>query len=329
MPDRVMKKKYSVFLGNVGSCCDRFCRAYERDFTFEELFERVASIEGIDAVDLVADRGLFEHEDEIISLLEKTGLSVPAVTVELFGDQKWKDGTFSSADPEIRKDAVAWAKRAIDFAVRVKAPILGIWPGQDGYDYLFSADYLSDRKHFIQGVREVCRYNGDITVGLEYKPKEPRTHNYVSNAGISILMAQETKEPNIGVILDYGHALYAYENPAETVALLHNYGDLLCHIHINDNYRYWDDDMIVGTVHTLEYLEFLYWLDRTGYQGYLTIDQFPYREDGHDAVTESVLWLDALREAVYRADKQEIGRIISRKDGVAASALMRKILFGK
>ncbi len=324
-----MKNKYSVFLGNVGSCCDRFCKAYGRDYSFEELFDRVASIDGIDAVDLVADKDLFEREDEIIGLVEETGLSVPAVTVELFGDPKWKNGTFSSADSEIRKDAVAWAKRAADFAVKVKSPILGIWPGQDGYDYLFSADYLSDRRRFIQGVKEVCRHNSDITVGLEYKPKEPRTHNYVSNAGISILMAQEVDEPNVGVILDYGHALYAGENPAETVALLFNYGNLLRHIHINDNYRYWDDDLIVGTVHSLEYLEFFYWLDRTGYQGYLTIDQFPYREDGHEAVAESARWLDALRGAVDRADKQEIGRIIAQKDGVAASSLMRKILFGK
>jgi xylose isomerase len=324
-----LKQDYSVFLGNVGSCCDRFCRAYGRDFSVAELFERVASIEGIGAVDLVADRSLYEHEEEIAALVEKTGLVVPAVTVELFGDPRWKDGTFSSADPGVRKEAVAWAKRAVDFAARVKSPIVGIWPGQDGYDYLFSADYLSDRHNFIEGVREVCRYNGAVTIGLEYKLKEPRTHNYVSNAGISILMAREIGEPNVGVILDYGHALYANENPAETVALLFNYGDLLRHIHINDNYRYWDDDLIVGTVHTLEYLEFFYWLDRTGYQGYLTIDQFPYREDGRDAVAESARWLDALRGAVSRADKDEIGRVIARKDGVAASSLMRKILFGK
>jgi sugar phosphate isomerase/epimerase len=324
-----VKQDYSVFLGNVGSCCDRFCRAYGRDFSIAELFERVASIEGIDAVDLVADQSLFEHEDEIVRLIEKTGLFVPAVTVELFADPRWKNGTFSSADPKVRKEAVAWGKRAVDFAVRVKSPIVGIWPGQDGYDYLFSADYLSDRQHFVDGVKEVCRHNSAVTVGLEYKPKEPRTHNYVSNAGISILMAQEVGEANAGVILDYGHALYAGENPAETVALLYNYGNLLCHIHINDNYRYWDDDLIVGTVHTLEYLEFFYWLDRTGYQGYLTIDQFPYREDGRDAVAESARWLDALSGAITRADKDEIGRIIARKDGVAASSLMRKILFGK
>lgn len=60
----------------------------------------------------------------------------------------------------------------------------------------------------------------------------------------------------------------AYENPAETVALLKRYGDKLFHVHMNDNYRYWDDDMIVGSVHTIETLEFFYWLQRTGYDGW-------------------------------------------------------------
>ena len=50
-------------------------------------------------------------------------------------------------------------------------------------------------------------------------------------------------------------------------------------MHFNDNYRLWDDDMIVGSVHTIEYLELLYWLDRIGYDGYLSMDQYPYREE--------------------------------------------------
>ncbi len=324
-----MKRKYSVFLGNVGSCNDRFCRAYGRDYSITELFDRVASIDLVTAVDLVADRTLYESEAEVLSSLEKTGLTVASVTVELFSDPKWQRGSFSSNDSQVRKDAVAWSKKAVDFAAKVHAPVVGIWPGQDGYDYLFTADYLADREHFAEGVREVCLHNKEIKIGLEYKPKEPRNRNYVSTVGVSILMAQEINEPNVGVILDYGHALYAYENPAESVALLHKYGDLLTHIHINDNYRYWDDDMIVGTVHTLEYLEFFYWLRRTNYSGWIAIDQFPYREDGRDAVGESARWLDALQGALDRADHDKIGRIVGAHDGVAASRLMREILFGK
>ena len=34
------KRKYSVFIDNVGSCNDRYCGAYGRQYTIEEKFER-------------------------------------------------------------------------------------------------------------------------------------------------------------------------------------------------------------------------------------------------------------------------------------------------
>ncbi|MDD3155816.1 MAG: hypothetical protein PHS41_13235, partial [Victivallaceae bacterium] len=97
----------------------------------------------------------------------------------------------------------------------------------------------------------------------------------------------------------------------------------------NDNYRMWDDDMIVGSIHTLEYLEFFYWLRRTDYSGWMTIDQFPYREDGKAAVEESAKWLDFLESLLDGADMDEIASVIKHKDAVAASRLMRKLLGGK
>ena len=108
---------------------------------------------------------------------------------------------------------------------------------------------------------------------------------------------------------------------------LQNRLNRLFHVHINDNYRLWDDDMIVGSVHTLEYLEFLYWLRRTGYEGWMTIDQYPYREDGRDAVAESAAWLHALEQRVECMDPESIRAVLQKKDAIAASRLMRGILF--
>ena len=87
--------------------------------------------------------------------------------------------------------------------------------------------------------------------------------------------------------------------------------------------------MIVGSVHTLEYLEFIYWLRKTGYCGYMTLDQFPFREDGREAVNESALWLDCLESVIDNADMNEINDIVSKKDAIAASRLMRKLIFSK
>jgi xylose isomerase len=71
-------------------------------------------------------------------------------------------------------------------------------------------------------------------------------------------------------------------------------GKKLFHLHFNDNYRYWDDDMIVGSVHLVEYVELLYWLKKIGYNGWYSMDQYPYREDGKHAIEESVKFIQAI-----------------------------------
>jgi xylose isomerase len=323
-----MTRKYSVFLGNVGSCFDRYCPAYAEPYTITQLFDRVASIELLQGIDLVATPSLLDSIDEVKDGIGRTGLQVVSIAADHFTQAKWRQGSFSSADPEIRKQAIEETKATMDLAAQLGCYLITIWPGQDGYDYLFQADYIAERIWLAEGVKEACRHRDDVTVTLEYKVKEPRTHSYVNVVGTTILMVQEIQEPNCGVVLDYGHALLGYENPAESVALLYKYGNLLKHVHINDNYRYWDDDMIVGSIHTLEYLEFLYWLSRTGYKGWFTFDQFPYREDGRDAVAESAAWLDALQTIMERADMAKIAETLKKKNAVAASRLMRELLIG-
>jgi xylose isomerase len=323
-----MKLKLSVFLGNAGSCSDRFCSAYGRPYSITELFDRVASVNGITGIDLVGTPDFFENLDEVKAGIKSTGLKVVTIVPDLFTQAKFKQGSYSSTEPAVRSDAIAHTKRVIDIAVELGCDMVAPWPGQDGYDYLFQADYIKERTLFADAIKELCAHNKNIRIGLEYKPKEPRNRCYASTAAITLLMAQETGAANCGVVLDYGHALYAYENPAEVVALLYKYGDRLLHIHINDNYRYWDDDMITGSVHTLEYLEFFYWLSRTNYSGWITIDQFPYREDGRDAVAESAAWLIKFHEIVENADSAEIEVVLKKKDAVLSSKLMRRLLFG-
>ena len=75
-------------------------------------------------------------------------------------------------------------------------------------------------------------------------------------------------------------------------------------------------------------VQFFYWLKRTGYEGYLVIDQFPYREDGRDAVAESAEWMDKLLSVADKMDEAEVEEVLAKRDGVAASRYMRKLLFG-
>ncbi len=323
-----MNRKYSVFIFNVASCNDRYCSAYGREFSMEEMFDRVKSIEKLTAVDLVMNDLFKNNKERVIENLKRTGLKAASVAVDTFANPLFQQGSLSSIDPVIRQQAIDDTKAAIDFAEKVGCNIVTLWPGQDGYDYIFQSDYIRERQLFQDALSELCDYNKNITLTLEYKIKEPRTHSYISTVGATLLMINTIGKENLGVALDYGHAALGYESPAEAVAMCKMYGDRLKHIHINDNYRLWDDDMIVGSVHSLEYLEFIYWLRKTGYEGYMTLDQFPFREDGRDAVYESAEWLDAFESIIDKADMAEIEKVLSKKDAIAASKLMRKLLLG-
>lgn len=320
-----MEPRYSVFLANVGHCADRYCPQYSKPFSVEELFARAASIDRLSGVDLVAAPGLLAEMDTVRRCVKDTGLTVVSIAADTFTEAKWRKGSFSSSDASVRQAAVDHAMEVMDRCAELGSDLLTLWPGQDGYDYLFQADYIAARQWFVECVATLCQARPEMRVGLEYKAKEPRTHSYVNTVGTTLLMARETGCENCGVILDYGHALLGYESPAESVAILKQFGDKLLHVHINDNYRYWDDDMIVGSVRTLEYLEFFYWLDRTGYDGWLTIDQFPYREDGRDAVAESAEWMAALQQRVADADRERIESVLRSGDAVEASRLMRSL----
>ena len=59
-----MKRKYSVFIFNVASCSDRYCSAYGREFTMNEMFDRVKSIEKLSAVDIVMN-DMFKNNKEL------------------------------------------------------------------------------------------------------------------------------------------------------------------------------------------------------------------------------------------------------------------------
>lgn len=326
----MFKPKISVILGNVGSCCDRFCSSgYSKPFSVEQMFERVKSIDGVTGVELVEKWHITkDNRKEIKALLKKYDLEPVSIIPNHFGEAKWKNGAFTNKDAGIRREAIAVTKEMIDAAVDIGCPLISLWPGQDGYDYYFQADYIKERTWFEEGVAECCAYNPAIDISIEYKQKEPRNRSYPSTVYSTLLMVKEIGAPNCGVTIDYGHALVAYENVAESIAVLKKYGDKLFHLHMNDNYTLWDDDMITGSIHTIPYIEMFYWLKKTGYNRWISTDQYPYREDGRDAVNESVQWMKAFIDVINRLDANEVETLINEGDACKANSFIRKLLFG-
>ena len=117
-----------------------------------------------------------------------------------------------------------------------------------------------------------------MKIAIEAKPKDPRQKQYISNTGKAMAFVNEVGLKNIGCALDIGHALAASEGIGESVALLDYWGKLY-QVHINENYKDADPDMIFGTVNFWEILEFYYYLNKTRYEGWCAIDIIAPRDD--------------------------------------------------
>ena len=114
---------------------------------------------------------------------------------------------------------------------------------------------------------------------------------------------------------------------AQAVALCSRAGRLF-NIHLNDNYPGWDDDMIAGSVHLVEYLELLYTLRKVDYAGWCSIDIFPYRESAERATEESVAFVSACDRWVGKIGMEKIRGLILSGDVTEMLRTIRTSLLG-
>ncbi len=323
--------KYSVILGNLGNTCDRFLSSgYKDQPTKEAMLAQAAAIPGVVGVELVGTWDVTrENVQEMGNLLSKAGLSCVSIIPDHFSQKRWGKGAFTSKDSGIRAQALDETFAAAEMARTLKCPLINLWPGQDGYDYAFQADYRRERAWIVEAVAAAAKAYPDIKFSLEYKVKEPRTHSFMARAADTLLIARETGLDNVGVTIDTGHALAGYENLAESAVILTDFGKKLFHMHFNDNYRSWDDDMIVGSVHFVEYLELLFWLKEIGYDGWYSMDQYPYREDGQGALRSSIEFLQGIDELLNDKAMAELRDIIARGNPIESTKWVRSVLFKK
>jgi len=306
-------------------CADRYCLSgYGGGADMNEWLDMAKQVQGLDGVELVGnwhvnDDNIFE----VGKMFQDRGLEICLLTPDLWTQAKWGKGSLAAPESKTRREAVDEIKKVLDWSAALDCPYINVWPGQDGYDYCFQADFIETWKWLRDGLAECAEHTRKVRILVEYKPKEPRKHCFVDHVGTVLLLLQDLDK--VGVLLDWGHALQGGENVAESAVRLSQYGKL-DYLHLNDNYRSWDDDMMVGALHLVEYLELVYWLKRVGYKGWLTLDIFPFREDGVAAVIQSKKWLEAFWKAVERLGIDAFTEVIQTADACRATELVRKCL---
>ena len=275
-----MKLNINAHLGCLGIFQERYVPGgYFDPIEFEEALEIMSNIKYLDGIDVwYPGHPLIEEPEKLKEKVEEYGLKIADIGPEIWSDRKYKYGSLTATDKKIRKEAIKIVKQNMDLAVELGANSVLLWPAHDGSDYVFQADYGLAWDLLIESLEEIGSHNPEVKVAIEYKQRDPRAKSYIENVGKVMFLIKSLKAENIGGILDMGHALMAGERMAESLILLDKYHKLY-QVHLNDNYKDSDPDLLFGTINFWETLELFYWLGKIDYDGWFNIDTVCPRND--------------------------------------------------
>lgn len=323
--------RYSFIAGSLCQSGCRFLRSgyKERTMPLDEAIDRMAARNLAKGVELHYGGHEPEgHWEEQKAQLDRLGLQLTFLNTWIYGERVWKFGALSSRDEEIRRMAIERSKRTIDCAKFMGALGVSIWLGQDGFDYPFQTDYAAQWNALKDSLKELCDYAEGYPIALEPKPREPRNRSLIDNVQTALLLRYQTGCPNLGVTVDTGHVLAGGQGLGMSLSLAMQ-EDALYNLHTNDNYGAWDDDMIVGAVRLNEMLEAFYLMEKYDYQGYVSVDIFPYREDSIDAVAESILCMKDYARVIDKLGLEKIDELIREGNVPKTLGTIRGAVFGK
>lgn len=319
-------RKFGAGIWMFGQFVDRYATdAYGPPVDTLTAIDRAGEVGDLVALDVnypFSDPGI--TTTQVKAALERNQLQAIAITPAIYS-REFQRGSFTNPDAAIRRKTIELAKRAIEVADELGAKYVKFWPGQDGHDYPFQADHAQIWEYAVSGVREVAEFAPQTQFAIEYKTKEPRVHITFSTAARTLLGIQEMGVNNVGIVMDFGHSLFAKETPADALQLIHKHGKLIS-VEVNDNWREWDDDLAVGSLHIIETLEFLHALRRINWEAPILLDQFPFREDPVTAARASIRTVRALDRLLDRLDLTQLQAAQDAQDALAAQRLIQDLL---
>ena len=312
----------SAFLGGVKN---RYM-TYNPERSIREKIELAAKITGVDGLELCYPQD-FQNPAELKLLLESNGLAVSAINARSRRQDRWIRGSFTSEDPKERAEVVDDLKRAMDVAQDLGTHRITTCPLNDGHDYVFEMDYLAAYDYAADSFEKICRHDPKVTICIEYKPNDPRVRCLLGSAGETLALCQSVGADNLGVTLDFGHSILAGERPAQAAAMLHK-ANRLSYVHLNDNDRSWDWDMLPGAFNLVELIEFFFYLKEVGYTddwyGYDVMSKEVDTSENFDAVVKLTRKIEGLAD---RIDRDRMKEVMKSRNPVRALMAMYDMAF--
>ena len=310
-----MKLQHAVMVPLMGRQSDRF-HEYQPAQGLARRLEMTHQVRGVDGIEVVYPSD-FRDLDACVAMIERSGLPVSAVNLNVKSEKKWQSGSFTSTDPRLRADAVADLKLVMDLAADLGSGMVTCCPLIDGHNYSFQADYLKQWRWLEEGIAEAARHRSDVRISLEYKLNESRNYVILGDMGRTLYLCEKLGLPNVGVTMDVGHALVAKETPAAMVALAAQ-ADRLFYVHFNDNGREWDWDMLPGTVNLWDLVEVIFYLDRLGWEGWLAYDVLTRDGDPVETMSATIAIMKAAEALLDKLGREKLEALVA--EGIPARA---------
>ena len=266
-------------------------------------------IEVVDMLKGLADIGVYGvsfHDDDLMTFgapesqrraeldlfkktLDETGLVCAMATTNLFYHPIFKDGAFTSNDPQIRRFAIQKTMRNIDVAAELGAPTYVFWGGREGVESAASKDTRDALSRYAEALDFLAGYvkdkDYDLRFAIEPKPNEPRGDIYLPTVGhalafISTLDHHEMIGVNPEVAHETMSGLSFYQGVAQAI-----WQDKLFHIDLNDQrIGRFDQDFRFGSEGIKDHFFLVRLLENSGYAGVKHFDAHAYRTEDVNGV---------------------------------------------
>jgi xylose isomerase len=228
---------------------------------------------------------------EFKQALSDSGVKVPMATTNLFSHPIFKDGAFTSSDPDVRAFAIHKAMRSMDLGAELGAETYVFWGGREGSEVDAAKNPLDPLKWMREALNFLNAYNLDqgynYKFAIEPKPNEPRGDIYLATTGHALAFIETLDHPeNVGVNPEYAHDTIAGLNFVHNIAQAIDAGKLF-HIDLNGQKPgRFDQDLRFGQEDQKANFFLVKLLEDNNYQGPRHFDAHALRTSNADDVWE-------------------------------------------
>ncbi|MBV8313699.1 MAG: sugar phosphate isomerase/epimerase [Singulisphaera sp.] len=248
---------------------------------FDEAADRIAAI-GYEGLELLADVphawpvGLLEGaKRSILEAMRRNRLAfsnLNSFMMNAINDyrQPFWYPSFIEPDPHYRRVRIDHTRRALSLCDELGAPHITTEPGgplAPGHDRQEAIDL------FVEVLKPLAEHAHDLGVLLLIEP-EPGLLLETTDQYLEV--AERLNAPSIGLNFDVGHAFCAGEDMPRAIAKL---APQIRHYHFEDIAATRVHHHLVPGTGAIDFAEVIAAIRRSGYDGWLTVELYPYLDD--------------------------------------------------